>query len=103
MSAAIGSWNTNPIPAPRTLPHLALGQRQQVAALEQDPPAGDARPASCSSRMIEKAVTDLPLPDSPTRPSVSPLRTSNDTSSTADAPGPKTVRKILDREQRFQG
>ena len=34
--------------------------------------------------MIENAVTDLPLPDSPTRPSVSPLRISNDTSLTAD-------------------
>ena len=29
-------------------------------------------PGGCSSRMIEKAVTDFPLPDSPTTPSVSP-------------------------------
>jgi len=30
------------------------------------------RPGGCSRRRIENAVTDLPLPDSPTRPSVSP-------------------------------
>ncbi len=32
---------------------------------------------------MEKAVTDLPLPDSPTRPSVSPAATWKLTSSTA--------------------
>src|SRR6059036_3077007 len=35
------------------------------------------------SRRIERPVVDLPQPDSPTRPSVSPGRISNDTSSTA--------------------
>src|SRR5262245_9479034 len=30
------------------------------------------RPGGWTSRMIDSAVTDLPLPDSPTRPSVSP-------------------------------
>ena len=41
------------------------------------------RPGGCTSRMIDSAVTDLPLPDSPTRPSVSPARISKLTSSTA--------------------
>src|SRR5262245_30626384 len=44
--------------------------------------------------MIENAVTDLPLPDSPTSPSVSPLRTSNDTSLTATS-GPNVVLRFL--------
>jgi hypothetical protein len=35
------------------------------------------------SRMISRAVVDLPQPDSPTMPSVSPFRTSKDTPSTA--------------------
>ena len=35
------------------------------------------------SRMIDRFVTDLPDPDSPTMPSVSPRDTSNDTPSTA--------------------
>ena len=35
------------------------------------------------SRRISRAVVDLPQPDSPTIPSVSPRRTSNDTPSTA--------------------
>jgi len=35
------------------------------------------------SRMSESAVTDLPQPDSPTMPSVSPAASSNDTPSTA--------------------
>ena len=30
------------------------------------------RPGGCTSRRIDSAVTDLPLPDSPTMPSVSP-------------------------------
>src|SRR5687767_11724710 len=51
------------------------------------------RPGSWTRRMIENAVTDLPLPDSPTRPSVSPLRISNDTSLTATT-GPNTVRRF---------
>src|SRR5258708_23760503 len=34
-------------------------------------------------RMSDSAVTDLPQPDSPTRPSVSPAASSNDTPSTA--------------------
>ena len=42
LSAVIGSWKTIASPAPRTRAHLALGQREQVAAVEQDLPADDA-------------------------------------------------------------
>ena len=46
------------------------------------------RPGGMTSRTIDSAVTDLPLPDSPTRPSVSPRPIANDTSSTAAASRP---------------
>ena len=54
------------------------------------PPA--MRPGGMTSRMIDSAVTDLPLPDSPTRPSVSPRPIANDTSSTAAASRPPAER-----------
>ena len=61
------------------------------------------RPGGCTSRMIDSAVTDLPLPDSPTRPSVSPARISKLTSSTAGT-GPvggiEDGRQVFDGEQR---
>ena len=56
----------------------------------------EMRPGGCTSRMIDSAVTDLPLPDSPTRPSVSPGRISKLTSSTAGA-GPSGVSKTVVR------
>ena len=41
LSAAIGSWKTKPMPAPRTCRISSSGRGQQIAALEQDAPAGD--------------------------------------------------------------
>ena len=41
-SEVIGSWKIMPISRPRTLPHLVLGEREEVAALEEDLPADDA-------------------------------------------------------------
>src|SRR4051794_34083946 len=46
--------------------------------------------------MIEKPVTDLPEPDSPTRPSTSPRRTLKETSSTARTT-PARVKKWVRR------
>src|SRR5215470_7709214 len=49
-----------------------------------------------NSFMIERAVTDLPEPDSPTRATVSPFLMSNDTRSTAStcrSPCPKATDK----------
>ena len=51
--------------------HVAFGQREEVTSFEHDTACGHA-PGGWSSRRIANAVTDLPLPDSPTRPSVSP-------------------------------
>ena len=48
------------------------------------------------SLKIERAVTVLPEPDSPTRPSVSPSARSNETPSTARAT-PASVRKLVER------
>src|SRR5271156_2493619 len=53
-------------------------------------------PASRSIRCIRsRAVVDLPQPDSPTMPTVSPLAMENDTSSTA-----RTVLRTLNRSPR---
>ena len=63
------------------------------------------RPGGCTSRMIDSAVTDLPLPDSPTRPSVSPARISKLTSSTAGDRSGRRVedgRQVLDAQERFR-
>ena len=73
LSAAIGSWKTKPIPAPRTCRMSSSGSVSRSRPWKMTRPAV-TRPGGCTRRMIENAVTDLPLPDSPTRPSVSPWR-----------------------------
>ena len=101
-SAVIGSWKISAISAPRTARISGSRQRQQVASLEEDAARRRSRPGGCTSRMIDSAVTDLPLPDSPTRPSVSPARISKLTSSTAGARPvgrSKTRREVRDVEQ----
>src|ERR1700682_1564665 len=53
-------------------------------------------PASCFIRCINsRAVVDLPQPDSPTMPTVSPLAIENDTSSTA-----RTALRLLNSSPR---
>src|SRR5689334_18974837 len=52
-----------------------------------------------TSRTIERAVTDLPEPDSPTRPRVSPRSRWNETSSTAGASRPSRRRKTVVRPE----
>src|SRR4051812_32248071 len=84
LSAVIGSWNTRPIPAPRTFCIARSSSVSRSCPLNNTlPPA--MRPGRCTSRMIENAVTDLPLPDSPTRHRVSPASTWKLTSFTAGA------------------
>ena len=46
-------------------------------------------------KLIDIAVTDLPLPDSPTRPSVSPRSMRNETSLTAAASPPARTRNAV--------
>src|SRR6185503_18267567 len=59
------------------------------------PPA--IRPGRCTSRSSESAVTDLPLPDSPTRQSVSPSLTWKLTSITAGATPDGRSKTVLRR------
>src|SRR5262249_22703836 len=54
------------------------------------------RPGDATSLIIESAVTDLPQPDSPTRLSVSPCSSVNETSSTERA-SPRLVEKNVFR------
>ena len=71
-------------------------ERAEVATLEADLGRQPTRPGARSSRTIDSAVTDLPLPDSPTSPSVSPAAMSKLTPSTAVA---RAAVQIEDRRQ----
>src|SRR3977135_3369728 len=68
--------------APRTARISDSGSASSSRPLKRRLPRA-MRPGGCTRRMIDSAVTDLPLPDSPTSPSVSPARISKLTSSTA--------------------
>ena len=74
-SAVIGSWKTIAIRLPRMRRELPLARGQQVLA---DAVEANASPRRCSpsgSRpIIASAVSDLPDPDSPMRPTRSPAR-----------------------------
>jgi hypothetical protein len=70
------------------LPQRGRRQLRQIdhrpgAGAEQDLAAGDAPGGSAIRPMIERLVTDLPEPDSPTTASVSPASSVKETSSTA--------------------
>ena len=73
-----GSWKIICISLPQR-PQLALRAVRDVAAVEAD----RARRSARAGATIRRAVVDLPQPDSPTMPSVSPRFTVSDTSSTA--------------------
>ena len=64
--------------------HLAVAERRRGRGPRRGSgcPRG-SRPGGSIRRMIESAVTDLPLPDSPTTPSVWPASSSKSTPSTA--------------------
>src|SRR5688500_9286596 len=53
------------------------------------------RPGGCTSPRIENAVSDLPLPDSPTSDSVSPLRSWKLTSMTAGTKRPAISKPVV--------
>jgi hypothetical protein len=69
-SAVIGSWKTSRSGAADARISRSPSAQQVAPSKRTRPDA--MRPGGCSSRRIDSAVTDLPLPDSPTRPSVSP-------------------------------
>src|SRR6266851_4000432 len=78
----IGSWKIIAIDSPR-IPCISdsLSFVRSVPSYMTRPPT--TRPGGGISRIRLSAVTDLPLPDSPTMPSVSPALSSNETPSTA--------------------
>ncbi len=83
LSEVIGSWKIMPISRPRTRRISSSDRARRLRPLKRISPA-TMRPAGADTRRItESALTDLPQPDSPTRATVSPLRTSHDTPSTA--------------------
>jgi len=77
LSDAYGSWNTICI-------SRRIGRRSRRERCEMSRPSNSIFPSvSSCRRTMQRPSVDLPQPDSPTRPSVSPARMSNDTSSTA--------------------
>ena len=87
----IGSWKIMPMRSPRTSRIARSPSVEQVPPVEHDAAGVDPAGGSGSSRMIASAVTHLPQPDSPTRPTISPASSVNDTSSTTRT-GPSSVR-----------
>src|SRR5258706_1737718 len=82
LSEVIGSWKIIEMRLPRTARIAALGRRRRFAPSKRISPA--TRPGGlATSPMIESAVTLLPHPDSPTRPSVRPAWSARLTPSTA--------------------
>src|SRR3954451_267286 len=95
-SAVIGSWKTSATSAPRTRwISRSLSVRRSRPLKITRPLA--IRPGRCTSRRMDSAVTDLPLPDSPTRPSVSPASTWKLTSITAGAGPPGRSKTVVRR------
>src|ERR1700730_10526856 len=81
LSEVIGSWKTMVTWAPLISRSRASRQARRSSPLKSTWPRTSA--ARLSRRTIERAVTDLPEPDSPTRPRVRPRSSVNDTPSTA--------------------
>ena len=106
LSAVIGSWKIKPISAPRTRRISGSDSASRSRPLKRDAGRQLSVPARCTSRMIDIAVTDLPLPDSPTRPSVSPAAISKLTSIHRRGGATGQVEdggQVADREDRFGG
>ena len=80
LSALMGSWNTMPIWRPRTVRHAAGSNAVSSRPRRRMLPATCGWPGASPS--TASAVIDLPLPDSPISPRVSPSRMSSETSRT---------------------
>ena len=92
-----GSWNTI-CTRRRIARKRAPRQVRDVVAVDADRPRDGS-----SSRTTRRATVDLPLPDSPTSPRVSPAASENDTSSTActaSAARGELLDQAVDLEQR---
>ena len=90
-----GSWNTMPMALPRSSRSAGSERptrsRSRNLMLPATSAAGGRRPR------IASAVVDLPHPDSPTSATISPGRTSNETSSTARTGRRRPARYRIDR------
>jgi hypothetical protein len=93
-SAVIGSWNTMPIRRPRRRPIAASSRPSSSVPSKRTEPL--ARAASGSRPISASAVIDLPQPDSPISPAVSPRSSENDTPRSASA-GPRGVGRVTRR------
>ena len=81
---ARGSWKTMPALVRRSARSSPTGAPSTSWPSSRTEPAVDA-PRGCSP-ITERAVRDLPEPDSPTRPTVSPSATESDTPSRSRVP-----------------
>src|SRR4051812_40098967 len=82
LSELIGSWKIMVMSLPRTLRNSRAETLRRSCPLNLISPEGWLAAPGRSCR-IDNAVTDLPDPDSPTSPSVSPRRTSKEMCRTA--------------------
>ena len=74
LSEVIGSWKIIEMSLPRIFAISSSSSVREVLPVEDDrSSSASTRPGASISLMIESAVTDLPLPDSPTTPSVPPF------------------------------
>jgi hypothetical protein len=79
LSAVIGSWKIIAMRRPRMLRISASGSASRSRPSNSTRLPGSMRPGGRMRRSTDSAVTDLPHPDSPTTPTVSPAATSSDT------------------------
>ena len=79
----VGCWKIMLIRLPRIWRIASSGELQQVRAVEHDLAAPRSGRAGPTSRRIDRLVTLLPQPDSPTRPMISPRSTWKSMPSTA--------------------
>src|SRR3954453_6085108 len=90
----IGSWKIIAISLPRMSSRLLSGSVARSKPSKRTEPPTIFAGGCGRSPMIERAVTDLPQPDSPTTPSVLPFSTSKLTPSTARTT-PSRVKKCV--------
>ena len=95
LSVVPGFWNTigNVVPSSR---RRSPGRRVARSRPSKHSWATVTSPGYDTSWATARAVTDLPEPDSPTIPTISPRRTVSDTSRTAST-SPSGVGNVTDR------
>ena len=95
-SDVIGSWKMKLMSLPRTSRSVFFEAPTISVPSKVTEPSTSAE--SGNSETVESAVSDLPDPDSPTSPSVSPGAISSETFLTASTV-PSSVRKVIERSR----